>query len=262
MKITAIIQARMGSSRLPNKILMPVLGIPLLGWMLKRVATCMEISNIVVATTTDPRDDAIETFVLQAGYQIFRGSEHDVLDRYYQAALSGASDAIVRLTSDCPLLDPEVLGEMVRTFVQSDVDFLSNSEPLPSTWPDGMDVSIVRFDALQRAAKNAHKPSEREHVTFYFWNNPELFRCKKIHHVPDWSKYRITLDYLEDYELFKCVMEHFGSNNPDAIVRVTVAEIISYLDNHPEVFALNARYSHGIGWEPALARDAALGFGI
>ena len=261
MKIVAIIQARMGSSRLPNKILLPVMGKPLLGWMLERVARSAEVSSIVVATTTDPRDDAIEAFVRSTGHEVFRGSEQDVLDRYHQAALASNADVVVRLTSDCPLMDPEILDGMIRSFKAGNADFLSNSEPLPSTWPDGMDISIVGQQSLQRAANEARKPSEREHVTFFFWNNPKDFKCEKIEHAPDFSKYRITLDYAQDYALLSRVIEHFGAKDPSAVLAVTMDEVTAYLDAHPEVFALNTQYTHGVGWKPAFERDAKQGFG-
>lgn len=256
MKRVAIIQARMGSSRLPNKILMPVLGKPMLGWMLERVALCTHVSQIVVATTTHERDDAVERFVLEQGHTVFRGDEEDVLDRYYQAAVAVNADVVIRLTSDCPLLDTSVLSSMISAFHDKKVDFLSNSEPLPSTWPDGMDVSIFSFNALEQAANHAKKPSEREHVTFYFWNHPDIFRCEKIEHIPDWSKYRVTLDYAEDYELLKRVITHFGAENPAAVCKITMDQVVHYLDTNPDTFALNARFSQGIGWKNAFDRDA------
>lgn len=260
MKTIAIIQARMGSTRLPNKVLFPVLGKPLLGWMLGRVACCPEISETIVATTTHASDDVIAKFAESEGYRIYRGSEDDVLDRYYQAARLTMPDAVVRITADCPLLDPAVLGSMVIEFESGDADFLSNSEPLPSSWPDGMDISIMSFAALEKAWRGARKPSEREHVTFYFWNNPLEFKCKRIDHIPDLSKYRITIDYPEDFLLIKAIIEHFCLHDPDALRRVPMKAIIEFLDAHPEVFDLNAAYSRGMGWQPSLERDKHIGF--
>jgi spore coat polysaccharide biosynthesis protein SpsF (cytidylyltransferase family) len=260
MKTVAIIQARMGSFRLQNKVLMPVLGKPLLGWMLDRVATCPELDEVIVATTTDGCDDVIADFVQSVGFQVYRGSEEDVLDRYYQAACLVQPDSVVRITADCPLLDPEVLGAMIRSFDVGDLDFLSNSEPLPSSWPDGMDISIVSFDALHKAWQLAVKPSDREHVTFYFWNNPMDFKCKRIDHEPDWSKYRLTIDYLEDFDLLKAIIKHFGETNPVAINNISMREIVAFLDANPAVFALNQKYTRGLGWRPALERDKQLGF--
>ena len=260
MKTVAIIQARMGSSRLPDKVLMPVLGKPLLGWMLRRIASCLEVNEIVVATTTQKRDDVIAEFVQSAGYKVSRGSEEDVLDRYYQAARGLMPHAVVRLTADCPLLDPAVLGTLIRKFHSLEMDFLSNSEPLPSSWPDGMDISIVSFKALHRAWQEARKPSDREHVTFYFWNNPSIFKCQRIDHLPDWSKYRLTIDYPEDFLLLKAVIEHFGQPDPTKMDLVTMDAIIAYLDSKPEIFRLNSSYTRGLGWKPAFEQDKRLGF--
>ena len=260
MKTVAIIQARMGSTRLPNKVLMPVLGKPLLGWMLDRVATCPVVDDVILATTTDERDDVIADFAQSVGCRVYRGSEGDVLDRYYQAACLVQPDAIVRITADCPLLDPKILGVMIQRFSEGDLDFLSNSEPLPSSWPDGMDVSIFSFDALLKAWRCSVKPSDREHVTFYFWNNPSTFKCKRFDHEPDLSKYRITIDYPEDFDLLKAVIEHFGAINPVAINNISMQEIMAFLDANPAVFSLNEKYTRGLGWKPALQRDKQLGF--
>jgi spore coat polysaccharide biosynthesis protein SpsF len=260
MKTVAIIQARMGSTRLPNKVLMPVLGKPLLGWMLDRVATCAEVSEVIIATTTNVRDDVIAGFAESEGCKVYRGSEDDVLDRFYQAACMVQPDAVARITADCPLLDPLVLGSMIREFAAGSLNFLSNSEPLPSSWPDGMDVSIFGFDALTTAWQQAVKPSDREHVTFYFWNNPQFFKCKRIEHEPDWSKYRITIDYPEDFHILKAIIEHFGAADPAAMNHVSMAAIVAFLDANPGVFGLNAKYTRGLGWKPALERDKHLGF--
>ena len=260
MKTVAIIQARMGSTRLPNKVLMPVLGKPLLGWMLDRVATCTELDEVIIATTTDPRDDLISDFAQSVGCRLYRGNEKDVLDRYYKASCLVQPDTVVRITADCPLLDPQVLGAMIRCFVADDLDFLSNSEPLPSSWPDGMDVSIISFNALQRAWQLAAKPSDREHVTFYFWNNPVDFKCKRLDHEPDWSKYRVTIDYPEDFDVIEAIIKHFGEIDPVAIKNVSMQEIIAFLDANPAVFALNEKYTRGLGWKTALQHDKQLGF--
>jgi len=260
MKAVAIIQARMSSTRLPDKVLMPVLGKPLLGWMLDRVASCPEIDEIIVATTNNKRDDAIEECTKLHNCRLYRGSEEDVLDRYYQAACTVECDTVVRITADCPLIDPRILGTMICQFSSGDLDFLSNSEPLPSSWPDGMDVSIVSFNALQKAWKNAIKPSEREHVTFHFWNNLTSFKCERMEHEPDWSKYRLTIDYPEDFEMLKSIIEYFGANNPEVINKISMEEIVSFLDTNPAIFDLNKIYTRGLGWQTALKRDKQLGF--
>jgi len=250
----------MGSTRLPNKVLMPVLGKPLLGWMFDRVSSCKEIDEIVIATTKDGLDDVIEEFARSINCQVYRGSEEDVLDRYYQAACLVNGDIIVRITADCPLLDHRILSNMIQNFAVSDLDFLSNSEPLPSSWPDGMDVSVISFKALHKAWQKAIKPSDREHVTFYFWNNISSFRCKRVEHYPDLSKYRITIDYQEDFDLIKAVIEHFGSIDPTMVNIVSMEEILIFLDENLDIFQLNEKYKRGLGWQTSLQRDRELGY--
>jgi spore coat polysaccharide biosynthesis protein SpsF (cytidylyltransferase family) len=249
----------MGSTRLPNKVMMPVLGKPLLGWMIERIAACAEVDEIVIATTTDARDDVIAQYVQSLGRSVYRGSEEDVLDRYYNAACLVDADTVVRITADCPLLDPKVVDELIRQFVIRDVDFLSNSEPLPSSWPDGMDVSIFSFSALRLAWEKAVKPSEREHVTFYFWNNLAQFACERVEHNPDWSKYRITIDYPEDFALLNTIIEYFGADDSRAITTLSMEDIVSFLETNPSTFNLNKEFQRGLGWTPALARDKTLG---
>ena len=260
MKTVAVIQARMGSSRLPNKVLMPVKETPLLGWMLSRVSQCKEIDEVIVATTTEPRDEEIYNYVVSKGYKVYRGSEDDVLDRYYQAAILSKPDAVIRITADCPLLDPAVLTALIQEFYEKELDFISNSEPLPSTWPDGMDVSIMTFNALRQAWEEAKKPSDREHVTFYFWNNPEKFNCHKVDLDSDMSKYRLTIDYPEDYDVIKGVIEHFTADSNDISFTASMGQIIQYLDNTPELFELNSKYVRGLGWKDSFEKDKKAGF--
>lgn len=259
MKVIAIIQARMGSSRLPKKVLMEVQGKPLLGWMLDRLSTCAVLDEIIVATTTEPEDDAISNYVINMGVRLYRGSVTDVLDRYYKAAQGTMSDAIVRLTADCPLVDPQIIENMIHDYAVSRVDFLSNSEPLPSTWPDGMDVSIFSYKSLVTAWKNAIKPSEREHVTFYFWNNPNIFSCKRVECPQDWSDYRITVDYPEDLFVIESIIDHFHEKDAKSIQRLSITAIVEYLNNNPQIRKINSKYSRGMGWQPSLLEDRRLG---
>jgi len=255
MKIVAIIQARMGSSRLPNKVMMPISETPILGWMIERVSACSEIDEIVIATTTSRQDDLIANFFQGSGCSIFRGSEHDVLDRYYRAAKKFNADLIVRITGDCPLLDPRILKEMIEYFLSERPDFLSNSEPLPSSWPDGMDISIITIEALTKAWLSSRKPSEREHVTFYFWNNPNQFKCRRIEHIPDLSNYRITLDYEEDFELIKRVIENFGAKDSEKLKNISMDQIINFIKDDPGLYKINHKYTRGLGWKESFDKD-------
>lgn len=228
----------MSSTRLPGKILKELLpGVSALEYMLKRVSRAAELDKIIVATTENPADLAIVEKMKAIGQPYFVGSEDDVLDRYYKAALhAGAKkgDVIVRLTSDCPLHDPAVVDDVVKFFKSGTYDYAENAIE-PYTYPDGMDTEVFTFGALERAWKEATKPSHREHVTFYFWTNPELF---KLGHYENPCKgqgeYRLTLDYPSDYELIRKVAEHFAPRTD-----FTMEEIIEFLDAHPEVKSLN-----------------------
>ena len=256
MTTTAIIQARMGSRRLPGKVLFAVGGKPLLGWMLDRLSTCNQIDQIIVATSVDKSDDAIEEFANSYGCNLFRGSHDDVLDRYYQTArsLKCSPDLVVRLTADCPLIDPEVVDNIIEIMKKSPLDFISNSEPLPSSWPDGMDVSIMTFSALTKAWEIAKKPSEREHVTFIFWEKDNHFKCQRVECHEDFSQYRLTVDYKEDFDLVKNIILNFINKEKD-LRFVSMQEIINYLQSHPELLAINGQYSRGEGWKTSFEKD-------
>jgi spore coat polysaccharide biosynthesis protein SpsF len=254
--VIAIIQARMSSTRLPGKVLMPVLGKPVLHWMLERVSLSKEIDEVILATTTSKCDDQIEEFALSVGCHFYRGSEDDVLDRYYQAAnsLAESPSAIVRLTGDCPLIDPNIIDNMINNYKENNFDFLSNSEPLPSSWPDGMDVSVISFEALKKAWAESVIPSEREHVTFHFWNNPHDFKCHRVEHVPSLSKYRLTLDYIEDFYLIKNIIEFF-ENQGECMKKVSMDDIIKYINENIGLFEINSMFTRGLGWQDSFARD-------
>lgn len=254
----------MGSSRLPNKVLMPILGRPILWWMLERLKLSKQVDEIVVATTINPLDDKIVHYLDAYGCRVFRGSENDVLDRYYKAAEElnlKDFDIVVRLTADCPLIDPFVLDKFITMYKNGNYDFLSNSEPLPSSWPDGSDISIINFKSLHLAKKNAIKPSEKEHVTFYFWNNSDIFKCKKINHISDLSSYRITIDYPEDFLLLEAIIENFAREDPNVLVKLQLDKIIKFLDDNPEIKNLNSKYVRGLGWKKAFELDKLISDG-
>ena len=234
----AIIQARMSSTRLPGKVLKELVpGMTALEYMLKRVSRSAELDTIIVATTENPSDVAIAEKMKDIGQPYFIGSENDVLDRYYKAAVhAGAKegDIIVRLTSDCPLHDPAVIDEVVRFFKSGNFDYAENCIE-PYTYPDGMDTEVFSFTSLQKAWKEAQKPSHREHVTFYFWTNPELFKVGRYKNPKKGqADYRLTLDYPSDYELIRKVAEHFAPH-----MDFTMDEILAFLDEHPDIKALN-----------------------
>lgn len=251
----AIIQARMASTRLPGKVLADVQGRPLLRHMLDRVARAKSLDGVLVATTDQPADDPIAAQCGAWGAPVFRGSEHDVLDRYYQAARLAKADAVVRLTSDCPLIDPAVIDEVVSAFQNGGYDYVANTAPPEgSTYPDGMDVEVFSFGALERAWREARKPSEREHVTFHFWKNPSLYRTRRVDLPRNLSKVRLTVDYPEDLEVVRAVLEALRPQDP----AFGLDSIVAWLAAHPEVAARNANVGSNQGWKPALDADARL----
>lgn len=254
--IGAIVQARMGSTRLPGKALHRVLGRPLLGHLLDRLLLSRRLETIVIATTTSDIDRRIKAFAEAEGVLAFAGSEDDVLDRYYRAAEQYKIDPVVRITADCPLLDPAVVDLVIERFLDGGTDYVSNAAPPPVTYPDGMDVEVFSFAALQRAWREAVKPSDREHVTFYLWNHPERFIAKRVDHSPDWSGYRLTVDCPDDLRVVEAVIIELLSQDP----RAGLEQIVSYLERNPGVKTLNASIARNQGWASAFARDRQQGF--
>jgi len=192
MKIVAIIQARMGSTRLPGKVLMDLGGETVLARVLGRLQRAIMIDEIVVATIDSAADDAIIRECQRLEVSCFRGSEDDVLDRYYQAARMFAAEVVVRITSDCPVIDPDLVDETIGTFQVQCGDYCSNS--FPRTYPRGLDTEVFTMNALEQAWHNARRLYEREHVTPYLYEHPELFRLVSHQGQTDYSEYRWTLD--------------------------------------------------------------------
>ena len=199
MKIVAIVQARMGSTRLPGKVLKEIFRKPVLIHDLDRIKEIKLVNKIVVATTINKRDEIIICAVkdYDGNIGLFKGSEEDVLDRYYQAAIVFDADVIVRITSDCPLIDPIVSEKVIQTFLENKCDYCSNN--LERTYPLGLDTEIFTFSALERAWKEATHNFEREHVTPYIRNNPEKFELLNVSNEVDLSHYRWTLDTSDDF---------------------------------------------------------------
>ncbi len=234
MKITAIVQARMGSTRLPGKVLMDLRGETVLARVVGRLRRAKRVDEIVVATTNSVADDAIVRECSRLKVSSFRGSEDDVLDRYYQAARVCAAGAVVRITSDCPVIDPQLVDETIGLFQRQHVDYASNS--FPRTYPRGLDTEVFTIAALEQAWRDAHKPHEREHVTPYFYEHPELFRlvsqCGRI----DYSQYRWTLDTAEDLELLRTMYARFGNLDD-----FSWGDAIQLMEREPELAELNSR---------------------
>lgn len=223
----------MGSSRLPGKVLEVFAGRTALDHGVERTRACPAIDEVVIATTTAPADDAIVQVCRERGWRWFRGSEHDVLDRYYQAATEIGAEHVVRITSDCPLNDPEVITALVARYHAEGADYASTSFPR-ATFPLGISAEIVRFDVLAQAWREDANPAWREHVTPFVYRHPERFRLVGISAEADYSHHRWTLDTPEDARLIRTIFEHFGGR-PGGWQEVLAAAVA-----HPAWQAINA----------------------
>jgi spore coat polysaccharide biosynthesis protein SpsF (cytidylyltransferase family) len=213
MKVIAISQARTGSTRLPNKVLLEVSGKTLLQIHIERVKNANQVDKIIIATTNQPYDDKIEYLANQYKVSCYRGSEYDVLDRFYQAVKNEKPDYVVRLTSDCPLIDSSLLDEIIIEAKKRNLDYYTNC--LEEHFPDGQDIEIFKFSALEKAWKSAKLNSEREHVTPYIRNNSSynggvLFRSDNHSIEDNYNHVRLTVDEPEDFEVIKLIVEKLG----------------------------------------------------
>lgn len=244
--IVAIIQARMSSTRLPGKVLKKVQGTPLLKFQVDRIKKSSLLNEIVVATSLRVEDCVIEEFCYDNEIECFRGSEDDVLERYYKCAQKYDADTIVRLTADCPLSDPKVIDDAIRLFTYEQADYAANTVPPESSkFPDGSDVEVFTMEALSRAFREAKDSHDREHVTFYFWKYNNGFKTVQLDYVRDYSKYRFTVDYPEDFKVVEFVIKELKNRNSFGHLE----EIIEILDSNPEIKVKNSHYTFGLGWE-------------
>lgn len=241
LKIVTIVQARLSSSRLPGKVLLPILGKPLLIRMIERVQKAKLIGDLVVATSANPDDDAIEDLCLKENLKCFRGHLTDLLDRHYQAAKKHNADAVVKIPSDCPLIDPVIIDTVLKFYIDNSdrLDYVSNLHP--ATYSDGNDVEIMSMSAMETAWKKATKSFEREHTTPYIWENPNYFRIGNV----IWEDgldlsvtQRWTIDFKEDYLFIKSVYEELYPVNPT----FGIYDILNLLKDKPEIYEINKKY--------------------
>lgn len=231
MKVVALVQARMGSTRLPNKVMKPINGKPMIELLLARLAQASEVDEIVLATSDDARNQVLVEHVSKLGYRCWQGSENDVLERYLGAAKLADADVVVRITGDCPLVDPKVVDQIIRRFKDADVDYCSNT--IPPTYPDGLDVEVCSFAALERAARETDKPFDHEHVTPYLKDSAR-FRQEAVLHDEDLSALRWTVDEDADFKVIEAVFQHFA---PD--VQFGWLSVLELERTQPELFAAN-----------------------
>lgn len=244
LNVVGIIQARMGSSRLPGKVLMDIEGDYILARVFNRTSRANTINTTVIATSTNKVDDPINQLAIKRGWDCFRGDEKDVLDRYYQAARKYKSDVIVRITSDCPLIDPDIIDLVVGKFlISTEADYVGNTRFQPRTFPVGLDVDVIGFKALERAWIEDKNESWREHVAPYIYRNPDKFNVQEISNSKDLSFMRWAIDKEEDLEFVRLIYSQFSNDE------FTWCDVISLLEKNPEWLKINQHVEQLHGWE-------------
>ncbi|PWB52450.1 MAG: hypothetical protein C3F06_07795 [Candidatus Methanoperedenaceae archaeon] len=251
MRIIAIIQARLGSTRLSGKVLLDLKGKTVLEQVIDRVRASRFIDDVIIATTIIKEDLKIVKLCADHGIRVYCGSENDVLERYYETARLFGADHIVRITSDCPMIDPSIIDDVIDLHLKEKADYTSNT--LKETYPDGQDVEIFTFMSLKNAWKNAKLTSEREHVTPYIRNNPE-FKLVNMECGEDMSNKRWTLDNSEDYEFIKIIFENLYDKNP----LFSMEEIVKLINEKPEIERINENIDRNEGYKKSLREDRLL----
>ena len=262
LRVVAIIQGRMSSSRLPGKILADIAGQPMLARVFIRTSRAVTVTETIFATTTDPSDDPVAEYCDFSGIPVRRGSLYDVLERYYRSAKEAKADVVVRITADCPVIDPALMDDVVKMVIGNSVsgnwefDFAANRLPPPwgRTYPIGLDTEVCTFAALERAWKEAKEPQQREHVMPYFYEGVELttvnrqlqtgisprgFKVALLHHTTDFGDYRWTVDTPEDLEFMRQVYSRFDGRDD-----FTWKEVLDLVHNEPDVMKINAGVQH------------------
>ncbi|MDT3405536.1 glycosyltransferase family protein [Mucilaginibacter terrae] len=245
-RVVIVVQARMASTRLPGKVMMTIMGKSLLALMIERLNMIRHWATVVVATSQNTEDDIIENEAGELDIPCYRGSEHNLLDRHYQAAKRFEADVVLKIPSDCPLIDPQAIDQALEFFFANanKYDYVSNLHP--ATYPDGNDVEIMTMACLQKTWKEASRPMELEHTTPYIWENPDLFRIANVSWATglDYSmSHRFTIDYQEDFDFIKSVFEELYPTNDD----FTCEDIIDLLNRKPEIYNINSMHA-GVNW--------------
>lgn len=239
MRVVALVQARMGSTRLPNKVMKIIVGKPMIQLLLERLSKSQEIDDIVIASSEDRKNDILDTFVSSLGYVCSRGSEEDVLSRYYHAAKENCADVIVRITGDCPLVDPVLVDQTIQKYKTTNVDYISNTSP--PTYPDGLDIEVFSFNALSKAQNETISTFDREHVTPYL-RNAEIFTQASVSYTQDLSSLRWTVDEPSDLDVVKSVFEYFHPR-----INFSWLEILGLQNRQPAIFASNKNINRNEG---------------
>jgi len=254
MKTVAVIQARMGSSRLPGKVLKPILGRPMLGHIVERVRSVPTIDEVVVAVPDDAPNEVLRQFCRQDGIKVFAGSENDVLDRFYKTALFHQANPVLRITADCPLADPELIEQLIRDFRSGGYDYFAvaagaDAGRLQSgRFPDGLDAECVTFKALEQAWREADDPRDREHVTRFIWRQKERFRCGQLYSKVDYGALRLTVDHPGDFALVEKIYDELYDENRTFLL----ADVVELLERKSELGKLNSHFNQGDHYKAVL----------
>ena len=247
--ILAILQARVSSSRLPGKVLKPILGKAMLLHQIERVQYSNMIDKLVVATSTNASDDAIEEMCQDNNIKVFRGDLNNVLDRFYQCARQYNPKHVVRLTGDCPLADWKAIDQTIQYHIKGKYDYVNNrSKP---AFPDGLDVEVIAYSALKSACDNAVLPSEKEHVTLYVRHRKDKFKLGYFHSTKDLSHMRWTVDEPEDFILVEKIYKNLYKNNPKFLMK----DVLELLNNQPELLKINSHIGASEGMKKSLKED-------
>ena len=248
-KIFCLVQARMSSTRLPNKVMLNLEGKPVIEQLFHQLSFSKLITECVLTTSIDKSDDVLYDWAMKKGIPVYRGNLNDVLDRYYNAAKFFKAKVVVRITGDCPLIDPEIVDDTIKYFLENGMDYVTND--LPPTFPDGLDTEVFTFKTLEKAFKNAKLSSEREHVTPYILNNKNVFKTGNFKNNIDLNFHRWTLDNKEDYLLISSIYEKlFTENN-----YIKMNDVLDYLLNNPDLIKLNTHIKRNEGFEKSLKND-------
>jgi spore coat polysaccharide biosynthesis protein SpsF len=249
--VVAIIQARMSSTRLPGKVMLEICGRPILSHVVQRVREARLVDKVVVATTVHGADDRVLEWCGKNGVQCFRGSLEDVLDRYCKAAVKHSAKTVVRITADCPMLDPRLVDEIIGMLANGGLDYAS----VGPTYPDGLDAEAFTVEALHRAHREARLKSEREHVTPYIWKNPHMFATRSIQSPIDLSGMRWTVDDQRDFDFVKAVCEGLG-----CVSEVFhMEDVLGFLKAHPETLGINSGTMRNEGYAKSVREDSLCG---
>ncbi len=249
--VLAIVQARVSSSRLPEKVMKEILGKPVIGYLFERLAYAQGIDKIILATSLSPENDKLCGYIDSLGYDVFRGSEDNVLQRYYLASKQYSAHDIMRITGDCPLIDPEICDRLIGEYFKQKVDYAY----LGPRFAEGLDCEIFKFSVLEKCHQKASLLSECEHLTRYIHNHKDQFKILRVDNIEDHGHYRITVDEPQDFEMLKILFEdYYGKLHPQG----RFSDIKKYLDAHPELMKMNARIIRNEGLIKSLQTDKVI----